>query len=181
MYQGENHMKQLVVYSSQGGNTKKLAESAFSRLSGDKDIYPVAKAPDPAGYDVVVVGFWYQGAQPDTASQEYLKKCKNVAKLFLLATHGAATGSDIAAMGMNKARELAGGANIVGTFNCQGEVPANVIETATNKDPQPAWLKDAESAKGHPDNEDLYNLSIALEKAGIVDSPQPTDEKRMFS
>ena len=82
---------------------------------------------------------------------------------------------------MNKARELAGGANIVGTFNCQGEVPEKILESAANKDPQPPWLKDAGSAKGHPNNDDLYNLSIALEKAGLVESPKPNDEKRMFS
>ena len=174
-------MKHLVVYSSQGGNTRKLAESAFSRLSEDKDIAAIADAPDPAGYDVVLVAFWYQGGQPDAASQAYLKKCKNAAKLFLMATHGSAPGSDHAKMGMNTARELAMGANIVGTFSCQGEVPEKVIETATNKNPQPPWLPDAESAKGHPNNDDFYNLSIALDKAGIVESPKDTDEKRMFS
>ncbi|MDW7772434.1 MAG: flavodoxin family protein [Desulfobulbaceae bacterium] len=174
-------MKQLVVYSSQGGNTRKLAESAFSRLSGNKDIKPVAQAPDPAGYDVVIVGFWFQGEQPDTASQKYLQKCKSVGSVFLLATHGAAVDSESVTLGMNKARGLAGGANVVGTFSCQGEVPENVVQAAANKDPQPSWLKDAESAKGHPDNNDLYNLSQALEKAGLVETPKPTDEKRMFS
>lgn len=174
-------MKQLVVYSSQGGNTKKLAESAFSRLSGEKDIQPVTKAPDPSGFDAVLVCFWFQGGQPDPASQEYLKKCKNINKLFIIATHGGAPDSDHVKIGMNKARELAEGANVVGTFNCQGEVPEKILETAANKDPQPPWLKDADSAKGHPDNDDLYNLSIALEEAGLVDSPKPTDNKRMFS
>ena len=174
-------MKHLVVYSSQGGNTRKLAESAFSRLLEDKDIKAVSEAPDPAGYDVVIVGFWFQGGQPDAAGQAYLKKCTNVGKLFLMATHGAATESDQTKMGMNKARELAKGANIVGTFSCQGEVPEKVIESAANKDPQPPWLGDAESAKGHPDNDDLYNLSVALDKAGLVESPKDNDEKRMFS
>jgi len=174
-------MKQLVVYSSQGGNTKKLAESAFSRLSGDKDIRPVSQAPEPSGYDAVIVGFWFQGGQPDPASQEYLRKCKNIQKLFLLATHGSADGSDYVTIGMNKARELAAGANIVGTFSCQGEVPHKILEAAANKDPQPPWLKDAPAAIGRPNNDDLYNLSIALEKAGLVDSPKPTDQKRMFS
>lgn len=173
-------MKQLVVYSSQGGNTKKLAEAAFSRLSGDKEIKPVSEAPNPVGYDVVVVGFWYKGGQPDADSQAYLKRCKGIHKLFLIATHGAAADSDLAQMGMNKARELAAGSNIVGTFNCQGEVPQKVLESAANKDPQPPWLKYAESAKGHPNKEDLYNLSIALEKAGLVETPKP-GEKRMFS
>ena len=174
-------MKQLVVYSSQGGNTKKMAESAFARLSGEKDIFPVANAPDPADYDAVIVGFWFRGGQPDADSQEYLKKCKNAAKVFLLATHGAATDSDHAKMGMNKARELTGGANVIGTFDCQGEVPEKVLESAANKDPQPPWFKDAPSAAGHPNGDDLYNLSVALEKAGLAESPKPTEDKRMFS
>lgn len=173
-------MKQLVVYSSTGGNTRKLAEAAFARLSGTKEIAPVAEAPDPAGYDVIVVGFWYQGGQPDPASQEYLKKCGAVPRLFLLATHGAANDSDYARMGMNKARELATGANIVGTFNCQGEVPENVLASAANRDPKPPWLDDAPAAHGHPDNDDLYNLTLALEKAGLADTPT-AGEKRMFS
>lgn len=174
-------MKQLVVYSSQGGNTKKLAESAFSRLSGDKDIQPVSQAPSPSGYDAVVVCFWFQGGQPDPASQEYLKKCTNIQKLFIVATHGGNPEADYIKMGMNKARELAEGSNIVGTFNCQGEVPDKIIESAANKDPQPPWLKDAPAAKGHPNNDDLYNLSVALEKAGLADSPKPSGPKRMFS
>jgi flavodoxin len=173
-------MKTLVVYSSKGGNTKKLAETAFARLAGDKEIRAVADAPDPADYEVVIVGFWYQGDQPDPASQEYLKKCAMADKLFLFATHGAAADSETARMGMNKARELAAGANIVGTFSCQGEVPAQVLATAANKNPPPSWLKDADMAKGHPNSDDMYNLCIALENSGLVQVPRP-GEKRMFS
>jgi len=173
-------MKQLVVYSSKGGNTKKLAEAAFSRLAEDKDIKAVAEAPDPSGYDAVVVGFWFHGGQPDQEIHEYLNKCGKAGKLFLLASHGAATDSDHVKIGMNKARELATGANIVGTFSCQGEVPEKIMETAANKDPQPPWLKDADSAKGHPDNDDLYNLAVALENAGLVETPKE-GEKRLFS
>ena len=173
-------MKQLVVYSSKGGNTRKLAEAAFLRLSGDKEIKPVSEAPDPTGYEIVVVGFWYQGGQPDSAIQEYLKKCGSVSKLFLLATHGSANDSDYARMGMNKAIELASGANIAGTFSCQGEVPGNVLANAANRDPKPPWLDDAPAAKGHPDNDDFYNLSVALEKSGLVECPKQ-GEKRMFS
>ena len=173
-------MKQIVVYSTQGGNTKKLAETAFSRLSGDKDIYPVAEAPDPSGSDMAIIAFWFKGGQPDPASQEYLKKCSGTTKVFLIGCHGASSGSDHARMGMNMAKELASGATIVGTFSCQGEVPENVLENAANRDPQPAWLQDAYAAKGHPDSNDMYQLCEALEKSGIVESPQP-GEKRMFS
>ena len=69
-------MKKLTVYSSQGGNTKKLAEELFKQLPDEKDIAPVSDAPDPSGYDVVCIGFWLKGGQPDPAAQEYLKKCR---------------------------------------------------------------------------------------------------------
>lgn len=173
-------MKQLVVYSSQGGNTKKLAEAAFARLSGDKDIFPVAQAPDPGTYDVALIAFWFKGGQPDQDSQEYLKKCRGATKVFLIGCHGAAPDSDHARIGMNKARELASGASVVGSFNCRGEVPEAVMESAANKDPQPPWLGDAAASKGHPDSDDLYNMSTELEKCGLVETPKP-GEKRMFS
>lgn len=173
-------MKQIVVYSSQGGNTRKLAEAAFSRLSGDKDIYPVAQAPDPGGYDVAVIAFWFQGGQPDADSQEYLKKCSGNIKVFLLGCHGARPESDHARMGMNTAMELASGATIIGSFNCQGEVTQQVLENAANQNPQPPWLQDAHLAKGHPDNDDIYNMCRSLEKSGLVGTPKP-GEKRMFS
>lgn len=173
-------MKQLVVYSSKGGNTKKLAEAAFLRLPEEKDIYPVAHAPLPGDYDVAVIAFWFQGGQPDADSQEYLKKCSGTTRVFLIGCHGAAPDSDHVRMGMNKAMELASGANIVGTFSCQGEVPKQVLENAANQNPQPAWLQEAYSANGHPDNNDIYNMCIALEKSGVVESPKP-GEKRMFS
>jgi len=173
-------MKQSVVYSSQGGNTKKLAEAAFLRLSGDKDIFPVAQAPDPGDYDVAVIAFWFMGGQPDADSQEYLKKCSGTTKVFLLGCHGAAPGSDHAKMGMNKAMELASGAKIIGWYDCQGEVPQQVLENAANQSPQPAWLQEAYSAKGHPNNDDIYNMYSELEKSGVVETPKP-GEKRMFS
>ena len=167
-------MKQLIVYSSQGGNTKKLAEEIFRQLPDEKDIKTVAEAPDPSGYDVVCIGFWFKSGQPDPAAQEYLKKCGNC-KVFLFASHGAASGSEHAKMGMNKAIELTGGAKVAGTFSCQGEVPAQVMETAAGKDPQPPWLKDAPSAKGHPNGNDFMNLSEALIKAGLKTAATPAD------
>ena len=158
-------MKSLVVYSSQTGNTKKLAEELFKQLPEEKDIAPVAGAPDPDGYDVVCVGFWLKGGQPDPAAQEYLKKCSG--KLFLFATHGAAPGSDHAKMALNKAGELTADATVIGSFSCQGEVSEKMMETAANKNPQPPWLADAPAAKGHPNGNDFMDLSEALIQAGL--------------
>jgi len=158
-------MKKLIVFSSKGGNTKKLAEEIFRQLPDDKDIQPVAQAPNPAGYDVVCVGFWLKGGGPDPDAAEYLKKCNG--KLFLFATHGSDPDSNHAKMGMNKAEELAEKATVIGKFSCQGEVPEQVMENAANKEPQPAWLSDAAAAKGHPNDEDFSNLDDALVSSGL--------------
>lgn len=172
-------MKNLVVYSSQSGNTRRLAEELFKHLPEGADIVAVAEAPDPKGYDVIALGFWFKAGGPDPAAQEFLKKCVGK-KLFLFATHAIAPGSEGTAYGMNKARELAPGATVLGTFSCYGEVPGKVKETMANKNPQPPWLAGAGKADGHPDQADFNGLADALEAAGLKAKKQP-GEARMFS
>jgi flavodoxin len=168
----EGSMKKLVVYSSAGGNTKKLAEELFKQLGDDTEISPVNGAPDPAGFDIVCVGFWLKGGQPDPGAQDYLKKCSG--KVFLFATHGAAPDSTHAKMALNKAEELTAGATVIGRFSCQGEVSDKVMETAAAKDPQPPWLADAPAAKGHPNATDFMNLSETLIAVGLkTEAPDP--------
>lgn len=53
-------------------------------------------------------------------------------------------------------------AEILGTFNCQGEVNPKILEKASAKASPPVWLKDAPDAKGHPDDKDLDALSNAV-------------------
>ena len=150
-------MKALVVYSSKSGNTKKLADALHGALQCDKDLKPIEDNPDPADYDFIAVGFWLQAGQPDPATLDFLPKIGEK-PVFLFATHGAAKGSDHARNAMNKAKELASPARITGLFNCQGQVAEKVLEVAAKKDPQPPWLADAPSAKGHPDDEDVRQL-----------------------
>jgi flavodoxin len=157
----ETKMKSLIVYSSKTGNTRKLAEIANEMLAGDKTFCPVSEAPDPTGFDLVVVGFWLQAGKPDPKSAEYLAKIGD-AKLFLLATHGAAADSPHAQTALETARSLAAEAQVVGSFNCPGEVNPAVLEKASQKDPQPPWLADAPAAVGRPNAEDLAALRAAL-------------------
>lgn len=157
-------MKSLVVYSSQTGNTRKLAQAAFDRLSGEKEIHAVESAPVPDGFDLVVVGFWLKGGKPDPKSADYLAKIGN-RDLFLVATHGAAADSDHALKAMDYARSLAQSARILGTFNCPGEVDPAHLEKARSKEPPPVWIKQAPGAAGRPNAADLHALQDALKTA----------------
>jgi flavodoxin I len=154
-------MKSLIVYSSKSGNTKKLADAAFDLLPGDKEIRSVSEAPEPGGYDLILVGFWLQAGKPDSATMEYLKKI-GPTRLFLMATHGARADSAHAANAMGVARDLAGSADIVGTFNCQGEVSPQFLEKARKKKPPPPWIEDAGDAVHHPDKADIQALKERL-------------------
>lgn len=150
-------MKSLVVYSSQTGNTKKMADAVFETLTGEKEIYAISDAPDPDGYDFVAVGFWLKAGKPDPKSSEYLEKIGEKS-LFLFATHGAAQKSVHAENAMNHAKNLATEAKVVGMYNCQGEVAPKILEKVRAKPEPPVWLADAPSAAGHPDESDIDEL-----------------------
>ena len=151
-------MKSLVVYSSQTGNTRKLAEAAFGALPGEKEIFPVDEAPDPSEYDLIAVGFWFMQGKPDPKSTEYLAKVGKES-LFLFATHAAGAGSVHAIHGMEVAKSLAPESDILGTYSCQGEASPKILEKASKKPQPPVWLADAQKASGHPNFADIEVLS----------------------
>ncbi|MBL0713102.1 MAG: flavodoxin family protein [Desulfosarcina sp.] len=154
-------MKVLIAYSSQTGNTRKLAETVYDCLPGEKELVSIDAAPEPEGYDLVAVGFWLQAGKPDPKATGYLARIKNT-PLFLFATHGAASDSAHARNAMDVAGALATNARILGTFNCQGEVNPKVLEKVQAKNHPPPWIQDAGGAKGHPDEGDLEKLRTAI-------------------
>ncbi len=153
-------MKSLIIYSSKSGNTRKLAEVACNFLPGEKIVKPAMDNPSQEGYDLVVIGFWLQGGKPDPNSTKVLEKATG--KIFLLATHGAAADSEHAADAMGAARKMAGRADVVGEFNCQGEVSPEFLKKAVEKKSQPPWVQDAADAVGHPDANDIAELKKVL-------------------
>jgi len=157
-------MKALVTYSSQTGNTRKLAQTVFNCLNCDKKIHPIENAPGPEGFDLVVVGFWLKAGKPDPASIEYLKRIGRT-DVFLLATHGAAADSEHAKQAMDHAKSLLATARIRGAFNCPGEVDPAILEKVCAKDPQPPWFKDTAKAVGRPNDEDLRALEAVFKAA----------------
>lgn len=160
-------MRNLVIYSSRSGNTEKMARALYDFLPNEKEIYPVAEAPDPDEFTFVAVGFWIKDGAPDPDTQDYLKKIREDHEVFLFATHGAQSHSDDAKQSMKKAAELAKKGRIVGMFHCRGEVPEDIIEKARNMPQPPAWIADAEAAKGHPDSKDIEEMLHFMESIDL--------------
>ena len=156
-------MKTLIVYAGQTGNTRKLAEAINTLLGGEKTFCHIDDAPKPDGFDLIALGFWLQGGKPDPKSCGYLARIGR-AKLFLFATHGAAADSDHARKAMAHAGSLAPSAQLLGTFNCPGEVNPAFLEKARQKDPPPPWIEDAPDAEGHPDPSDISRLTRVVQE-----------------
>jgi len=155
-------MKSLVVYSSQTGNTQKLAQAVYETLSGEKEISSIADAPDPDGYDFIAIGFWLQAGKPDPRASEYFSKIITNKRLFLFATHGAAPGSDHVKNAMTYARGLVSNADRIDTFSCLGEVNPGVLEKIKAKPEPPVWAANAGEAIGHPDDADIIEIKQVI-------------------
>ncbi len=160
-------MKNLVVYSSKTGNTKKLAEAIYEHIPEEKEIKPVSEAPDPEGYTFIAAGFRIENGEPDKEIQEYLKKILEDCQVFLFATHASERGSEVVKNAMKTARELVKRARVVGEFDCLGEVPEDKLQEARGQSPLPEWVKDAEKAKGHPNEEDIRELLKLLDSLDL--------------
>ncbi len=158
MNNGGKQMKSLIVYSSQTENTKKLADTIYESLEGEKDIFPVEEAPSTEGYDLTAVGFWLKAGKSDPKTSEYLAKVEKGTRLFLFATHGAAKGSDHVKNAVDHAIGLTNEADIAAVFTCQGEVNPKILEKVKQKPEPPVWIADADNAAGHPNEDDLSAL-----------------------
>ncbi len=166
-------MKILIAYSSQTGNTRKLAEAVHITVPG-AELSPVELAPNPERYDLVYVGFWVEAENANAAAREFMKKLGNQ-KIALFATLGAYPDSQHAVESMTAAAEAAPYSTVIDTFICQGEIDRQMIEwmeklpknhgNAPTDSRRKLW-KDSE---GHPDETDLKNVSdwamAVLEKA----------------
>ena len=66
-------MKNIVIYSSMTGNTKKIAEKICETL-GDAEIFSCQNAPkDLSGYDLIFLGYWLKRGAPDPGFTKFLQ------------------------------------------------------------------------------------------------------------
>jgi flavodoxin len=146
-------MKIMVAYMSQTGNTKKVAEAIFEELQGEKEIKEFAEIVSLDGYDLVFVGFPMQAFGPAQPAKEFLsEKCGNK-KIALFTTHGVTEDFEELPGWLDNCKQAAGGANVVGLFDCQGEVAEFLLDAAAKSD-DPLMQKLAgagATGKGQPD------------------------------
>ncbi|MDU4960320.1 MAG: flavodoxin family protein [Sporomusaceae bacterium] len=153
--------KNLIVYSSVTGNTRKVAEAIAEVFGETADLFSVETAPPADAYDFVAVGFWVDRGTADKKAEPYLRTIHDK-KVGLFATLGAYPDSEHAAKSMaNAAALLAADNELVGTFICQGKVTPRLADKFKNLPPDHPHAMTPErearhrEAAKHPDANDL--------------------------
>ena len=99
-------MKALVLYSSETGRTKKLAEAVLSVLPANTDFLPMEEAPESFDdYDIVFAGIWFLNLKLDEKSRSLLPRLK-AKKVALFATMHRDLFSDDISKNLRQAVEL---------------------------------------------------------------------------
>ncbi|MDP7111746.1 MAG: flavodoxin family protein [Myxococcota bacterium] len=149
-------MRVLVTYLSAVGNTDVLAHAIFHAVihESDKKMLPLDQADGFDDPDIVFVGFPVHELGVPEEVAAYLHALPDATALVLFCAHGSYRGGERPLRAMVDALDLAKGKTVLGTFSCQGEVPAEVIDGLHGHPEQLDWLLDAKASVGHPDAAD---------------------------
>lgn len=158
----------MIVYSSVTGNTRLVAEAIREEMPPDTVFAAVHKAPDPAAFDLLALGFWVHRGGPDPRMARYMSRVrdKHVAWFGTLA---AWPESDHAIKVSVAADDLLRGNRILGGFLCQGKLEARrfaaVMSPGYRNSSHPMTLERRarllEAAK-HPDSLDLARARACI-------------------
>jgi len=150
-------MRVLVAYMSESGRTKKVAEAIFDEIRADKEMSEISQVDSLDGYDLCFIGFPIQAFGPAQAAKEFLEKHAAGRNIALFITHAVHEDSEALQEWLGACRAAAAGANLVGMFDCQGELAESVAEALKSLgDPQlAAWADERSQTIGQPDEQRL--------------------------
>ena len=156
-------MSYAIICSSKTGNTKKLAQRAREVL-GEKNECSTADA------DLVLLGSWTDKGGLDPALEDALPQLA-AKRVFLFGTCGFGGSQAYYDRVLDRFQSaLPEGAQVVGRFMCQGQMPPAVRERyvkMAEQDPKKfePMIENFDRALGHPDAADLTAFEVALRAA----------------
>ncbi len=154
-----------IVFSSNTGNTRFLAEAVRAALPQENcDYFGTPDGSVPAS-DTVYAGFWTDRGTADETARAFLEKLRGK-RVFLFGTAGFG-GSEEYFDGVlaNTEKALDETNTVVGKFMCQGKMPISVKERYLKMREQPQCppnvemlIENFDRALSHPDEHDLAVL-----------------------
>jgi flavodoxin len=149
--------KVMVGYMSQTGNTKKVAQAIYESIPGEKTIANINQIENLEDYDVAFIGYPIVKEGPPAAAVSFLAENGQGKKIALFITHGAGMSLPPLQGWLQKCKDAAEDTELLGVFNCQGEVSQKVrdLMTASGNPQLQMFARMAVLADGQPDEENL--------------------------
>jgi hypothetical protein len=139
-------MKVTVTYMSLSGNTKQVAEAIFDALDTEKELSRLYQVANLNGCDLAFVGAPVMHFGPPAKAERFLEQHCRGKRIALFVTHAAPEDCRDLNEWLARFRQAASDADIVGVFNCQGELAEPVMGAmARSLNPQLRLL----AARGH--------------------------------
>jgi flavodoxin len=127
-------MKTLVAYFSQTGKTRMVAEAIYDEIGGDKEIKPLEEVESLDPYDLCFIGFPIIAFGPAQQAREFMEKHAGGKRIALFVTHAAPEGEAGLEEWLARCREAAAGAELLGMFDCMGELSEQIAEFLLKSD-----------------------------------------------
>lgn len=167
-------MKTLITYSSQTGNTKKLAEGIYKHINKnnkfDLDIMPISEVENIKEYEVILIGYWVDKGGPNKEAALFMEKISNK-KIGIFATLGAYPDSRHAFESLVAGEDLIKENNeVIGKYICQGSVSPKLINYFKTLGPDnhhsisEEKLKRYKIAELHPNEIEMQSAAILFEE-----------------
>ncbi|MDY6794401.1 MAG: flavodoxin family protein [Actinomycetota bacterium] len=127
-------MKTLVSYFSQTGNTKRVADAIYGEINGEKELKELGDVGSLWDYDLAFIGFPIHAFGPAQPAKDFLQQQAKGKKVALFITHAAPEGEEGIEDWLNNCRKAASDAELVGMFDCQGELDQNTADFLLKSD-----------------------------------------------
>ena len=121
-------MKVLIAYHSVSGNTRKVAEAIYKEIRADKEMKPLSDVKDLKGYDLSFIGFPIHAYGPAKEAKDFLENKVAGKDIALFITHSAPEDEPQVQQWLAACKIAASSANIVGVFDCRGELAQNIAD-----------------------------------------------------
>jgi flavodoxin len=127
-------MKTLVACFSQTGRTRMVAEAIYEAVAGEKEIKELGEVDSLEGYDLSFIGFPIVAFGPAPQGRDFLEQHAAGAKVALFITHAAPEDQEGVEEWLDKCKDAAAAADLVGFFHCQGELSEQIADFLMKSD-----------------------------------------------
>lgn len=155
-------MKILVVYHSDTGNTKKIAEAIFEIINEPKEILTFDQVSNVNEYDLIFVGFPIHEFGPSKKAKKLFCEMIDNKNIALFITHAMLKEAPLSNLQIENCRRIVYTNKLLGIYSCRGVLSENTTQYMINSEDEKMreFAKMRDQTIGHPDEKDICSAKI---------------------